>query len=123
MNDAITLSTWAVYAIAVGTPVLAFLGAVLGHLVVRRSGKNTQRRLDREEAGRNLRWAAELAVSTDHATASMGLAVLETMNSSTSSQTEDRDLIAAVTETIAGGTIEVVESADGAAPKVTEEER
>ena len=67
-----SLPTWAVYLLAFGTPLLAFVGGLIGQLITRRGAAELEERSKREEVMRNLRWAAELAVSNDVRKARLG---------------------------------------------------
>lgn len=69
----ITLPTWAVYCVSFGTPVAAFLGVLLGQWITRKGARELETRSRREETMRNLRWAAELAVSADDRMADLGV--------------------------------------------------
>ena len=69
MSAATQLPTWAVYAVALGTPILAFLGAIIGHVITRRGAKEQEQRSRREKLMKTLQWAAELAISDDQAKA------------------------------------------------------
>lgn len=74
-----TLPSWAVYAVSIGTPVLAFVAAWLGSFFARRTAKELERRSKREETMRTLRWAAELATSEKEAIAGLGVAELNAL--------------------------------------------
>jgi hypothetical protein len=65
--------------VTVGTPVLAFAGALVGQLISRRGAVELEMRSRREEVMRNLRWAAELAVSPDDSKAQLGVAQLRSL--------------------------------------------
>jgi hypothetical protein len=52
---------------------------LVGNLLTRRGAKELERRSKREEVLRNLRWAAELAVSEDAGKAQLGLAELQAL--------------------------------------------
>jgi hypothetical protein len=71
-----TLPTWAVYAVAFGTPVLTFLGVLLAQHITRKGAQELETRSRREETMRNLRWAAELSVNADARMADLGVAQL-----------------------------------------------
>jgi len=71
-----TLPTWAVYAVSFGTPVFTFLGVLLAQFISRKGARELESRSRREETMRNLRWAAELAVSQDGRMADLGVAQL-----------------------------------------------
>jgi hypothetical protein len=86
-----TLPTWAVYLLAFGTPVLAFVGGLVGQLITRRGAVELEQRSKREEVMRNLRWAAELAASDDVNKARLGnreLRALENSEMLTASEVE-----------------------------------
>lgn len=68
-----TLPTWAVYAVSLGTPVAAFLGVLVAQWMTRKGARELETRSRREETMRNLRWAAELAVSKDDGMADLGV--------------------------------------------------
>lgn len=71
-----TLPTWAVYVISFGSPLLAFLGVLVGSWLTRRTAKELESRSRREETMRTLRWAAELAASDKPNMAQLGVAEL-----------------------------------------------
>lgn len=71
------LPTWAIFTISFGSPILAFLGAFLGHMLTRQSARELEERSRREETMRTLRWAADLAVKGDPASAAVGMKTLE----------------------------------------------
>ena len=68
-----SLPTWAVYAVSFGTPAAAFVGVLVAQWITRQSARELETRSRREETMRNLRWAAELAVSTDDRMADLGV--------------------------------------------------
>lgn len=71
-----TLPTWAVYAVSLGTPIFTFLGVLLAQFIARIGAREMEARSRREEVMRNLRWAAELAVSEADGMADLGVAQL-----------------------------------------------
>lgn len=73
--DEPTLPIWLVTLIA-ATPLLAFLGGLVGTWLTRKSDRESDRRWRREESMRMLRWATELALSPDGEKASTGWAVI-----------------------------------------------
>ena len=102
-----TLPTWALYVIGLGTPLSAFVAVLLGHFVTRRGATELDKRAKREEVGRTLRWAAEQAVKTDDPGAnSLGTAVLLSLQEADKTlknlQPEDKLLLGAVVEAVAG---------------------
>lgn len=72
----IRLPVWAIFTIAFGSPLLAFVGVLLSQMVNRRGAHELERRSRREETMRNLRWSSELAVSRDDRMADLGVAQL-----------------------------------------------
>ena len=72
----VSLPLWALFAVAFGSPILAFLGVLLAQVLTRKSATELEARSKREETMRILRWAAELAVSPDDRMADLGVAQL-----------------------------------------------
>lgn len=72
----VSLPLWALFAVAFGSPILAFIGVLLAQVLTRRSATELEARSKREETMRILRWAAELAVSLDDRMADLGVAQL-----------------------------------------------
>jgi len=72
----VSLPLWALFAVAFGSPILAFLGVLLAQVMTRKSATELEARSKREETMRILRWAAELAVSLDDRMADLGVAQL-----------------------------------------------
>lgn len=70
-----SLPGWLVALIAL-TPLLAFLGGLVGAWLTRKADKESDRRWRREESMRMLRWATELALAEDGERASAGWAVI-----------------------------------------------
>jgi hypothetical protein len=56
MSGTTEMPTWAVYAVSIGSPALAFLGAMIGHLVARRTAKEVETRSRREQLIKMLQW-------------------------------------------------------------------
>jgi hypothetical protein len=100
MSAATQMPTWAVFAVTFGTPILAFLGAIIGHLVSRRSAKELDKRSRREELMKTLQWAAELAISEDQAKARLGLRELQTLSDSYLSDPEVQAFVDAALEAV-----------------------
>ena len=100
MSAATQLPTWAVYVVAFGTPILAFLGAIIGHVVTRRGAKEQEQRSRREQLMKTLQWAAELAVSDDQATARLGLGELQALSVSYLNDPEVQAFVDAALETV-----------------------
>jgi hypothetical protein len=107
-----TLPTWAVYAVSFGAPTLAFLGALIGHLLGRRASNELDIWRRREETMRMLRWASEQATSTEDAKARMGLAVLDALSDSELLQEPDQALVDAVIDAVLEEPVEEIESAE-----------
>jgi hypothetical protein len=72
----VSLPLWALFTVAFGSPILAFLGVLLAQVLTRKSATELEARSKREETMRILRWAAELAVSPDDRMADLGVAQL-----------------------------------------------
>lgn len=85
----------------VATPVLAFLGAMAGHLLLRRTAVELDRWRKREETMRLMRWAVELATDTDQDRARAGLIVLGALLDSPLLDEADIDLVATVAGVVA----------------------
>jgi hypothetical protein len=96
----------AVFAL-IASPLLAFLGVLLGHRTTRRGALELDRWRKREEAMRLLRWAVELATDPASARADIGIgiAVLDQLLLAPILDEEDRSLVAAVPRTVARGAI------------------
>ncbi|MDK3256696.1 hypothetical protein [Blastococcus capsensis] len=105
-----TLPTWAVYAVSFGAPALAFLGALIGHLLGRKASTELDVWRRREETMRMLRWASEQATSEEDAKARMGLAVLDALSDSELLQDPDQSLVDAVLDSVLEEPIEEIES-------------
>ncbi len=93
MSDATILPTWLLIGLAVGTPVLTFIGVALGNLATRKGVVELETRSKREETMRTLKWAAELAVSDDPTKADLGLRQLEALGESAMLDTEQQTFI------------------------------
>lgn len=77
-----TVPTWAAWAVSVGTPALTFAGVLIAQAILRKGANELEVRSRREETLRVLRWAAELAVSTDDGKARLGVAQLNALGDS-----------------------------------------
>jgi hypothetical protein len=71
-----------VYLLSFGSPVLSFAGVLFTQRLVQRSAGELEIRSRREEVMRDLRWAAELAVSYDEDHARLGVAELRALANS-----------------------------------------
>lgn len=88
-------------AVAVATPLLAFLGVLAGQWITRRSARELDVWRRREETMRLLRWAVESAASEDKVVLSeAGLAVLEALVSAELLQPEDRSMVQSVSAVV-----------------------
>ena len=103
------LPTWAVYVVSLGTPALAFIGAIVGSWWARRSAKEQGDRSRHEEVMRNLRWAAELAVSTDERLAELGVAELNALTESNLLDEDEKLFIDAALESVVQEPVEELE--------------
>jgi hypothetical protein len=95
--------------LAFGTPVLAFVGVVLGQLLTRRGARELEFRSKREEVMRVLRWAAELAVSDDQAHSRLGVAELGALLESELLDEEEKDFVQAALTAVVRVPIEQIE--------------
>jgi hypothetical protein len=109
-TDAVPL--WLAVVVALGTPVLAFAGALLGQLLTRRGAKELDIRWRREETMRLLRWAAELAVDEDVGRGAVGVAALEALEVSALLQKDDQALISAVLDAVVEPVVDVYDEGD-----------
>ena len=91
---------WAVYIAGIATPVLAFLGAIVGGWWTRSSAKEQGDRSRHEEVMRTLRWAAELAVSADARLAELGVAELNALTESALLAEDEKLFIDAALESV-----------------------
>ncbi len=107
------MPTSAVYAVSFGTPALAFLGALIGHLLGRKASNELDVWRRREETMRMLRWASEQATSDEDPKARMGLAVLDALSDSELLQEPDQSLVDAVIDSELEAVIEEIESSEG----------
>lgn len=108
-----TLPTWAIYLVSLGTPITAFAGVVLGHVLLRKGANELDVWRRREETMRMLRWASELAASQDGARARMGVAALEALSASELLQEPDQNLVDAVIDSLLEDPVEEIEEASG----------
>ena len=103
------LPTWAVWTLAFGTPLLAFVGVVIGQAITRRGATELEIRSKREEVMRILRWGAELAVSDDEAHARLGVAQLGALLSSELLDEEEKDFVQAALEAVVRVPVQQIE--------------
>lgn len=116
--EATTLPLWAVYAVSFGTPVLAFLGVLLGSWLTRRSAQDLETRSKREETMRTLRWAAELAASEKPGLADLGVAELVALSQSDLLDDSQKVFIDAALEAVIVDPAEEIEEIEAAGDEV-----
>jgi hypothetical protein len=104
-----SLPSWAVYVVSFGTPLAAFVGVLVGDLLLRRGANELDVWRRREETMRMLRWAAEQAVSNDPARANMGVSALTALGSSELLQKADQALVESVMDAIIAGPIDEID--------------
>lgn len=100
--------------VAVATPVLAFLGVIVGIRWNRVSATELDVWRRREETMHMLRWAAERAVESDERTSLMGVAALDALRFSELLQPVDYDLVDGVTDAVMGSALDMLEQDPGA---------
>lgn len=94
------LPGWTVWVIALGTPVSALVGVLLGTWVNRKGSTELETRSKREETLRTLRWAAELAVSEENRTAELGVAQLTALLQSDLLDDKEKLFVEAALDTV-----------------------
>jgi len=107
----VSLPLWAVFAVSFGSPVLAFLGVLVAQLIGRKGAKELETRSKREETMRNLRWAAELAVSADPAKSGLGVSQLNALGDSDMLDEGQQLFVGAALEAVIEDAAEEVEQA------------
>jgi hypothetical protein len=112
MSDAVTIPTWVGILVAIGTPLTTFAGVLLANFLSRKGAVELEARSRREETMRNLRWAAELAVSDDQGKANLGLAELNALGQSALSDQEQQVFIDAALEAVLLEPEEAIEVAE-----------
>lgn len=110
MSSLTEMPTWAVYAVSIGSPVLAFLGAAIGHLVARRTAKELETRSRREQLIKMLQWGAELAVSGDEEKARLGLSQLKAVEESELCDADVQAFVDAALEAVVGEVADEVDA-------------
>lgn len=109
MTGATELPTWAVYAVAFGTPSFALAGVLLTGRLNRRTANELERRSRREEVMRLLRWAAELAVADDERKAALGVDQLAALARSDLLSDQEKLFVDAALETALAEPAEEIE--------------
>ena len=94
----------AVFAL-VASPLLAFLGVLLGHRVTRCGAVELDRLRKREEAMRLLRWSTELAIDPDPRRRLVGVEVVAALARAPLLDGEDAQLVSAVFDAVASRSI------------------
>jgi hypothetical protein len=110
MSGTTEMPTWAVWAVSLGSPILAFLGAVIGHLVSRRTAKELELRSRREQLIKMLQWGAELAVSGDDDKARLGLGQLKAVEDSELCDSDVQAFVDAALEAVVGEVADEVDA-------------
>ena len=106
-----TTPLWALLLVGIGSPLLTSLVAAVAVVYTRKSARESvaaetraahelERRSRREELGRNIRWAAEQAVSSEESAARMGLAELDALGASSLIDEDGQALIDAALASI-----------------------
>ncbi len=103
MTDATTIPTWLAIGVAVGTPLLTFVGVWLANRVSRRGDEESETRSRREETMRNLRWAAELALDDDPKRALLGFKELEALETADMLDDEQKVFVTAALSAVVAG--------------------
>ena len=112
MTQAAVLPGWAIACVAFGTPLLAFIGVFVCHMLTRRGSDEQDLRWRREQTMRMLRWAAELAVDKEDGRNNVGVAALSALQDSELLQRDDQDLISAVLSVSVEPVLDVYDEGD-----------
>lgn len=121
MPDAAMIPTWVGVVVAVGTPVLTFCGVLLANWLSRQTAHETETRSKREETMRNLRWAAELAVSDDPRSALLGLTQLQALDEADMLDAEQKVFVTAALGAVVAGPLSTITAAEEAGQEVVVE--
>jgi hypothetical protein len=106
-----SLPDWAIWGVAIGSPLLNAAVTVVGQRVSRRGDRELEIRSRREEVMRTLRWAAELAVSDEVHKARLGNQELKALLGSDMLNTADRDFIFAALDAALEEPVQAIELA------------
>jgi hypothetical protein len=98
-----------VWVLSFGSPLLAFVGVVIGQMITRRGARELEFRSKREEVMRILRWAAELSVSDEQAHARLGVAELGALLQSELLDEEEKDFVQAALTAVVRIPVEQIE--------------
>jgi hypothetical protein len=91
------------------SPLLAFLGVLLGHRLTRTSARELDRWRKREETMRRLRWGTDIALGQEPTRSEVGIQVLGALADAPLLDDEDSELVGAITRAVArlpGGTLD-----------------
>ncbi|MER7071628.1 hypothetical protein [Terrabacter sp. NPDC000476] len=121
MPDAAMIPTWVGVVVAVGTPVLTFCGVLLANWLSRQTAHETETRSRREETMRNLRWAAELAVSDDPRSALLGLTQLQALDEAEMLDAEQKVFVTAALGAVVAEPLSTIAAAEEAGQEVVVE--
>lgn len=105
MTDVIDLAglpAWVLALVLAISPVLSFVGALVGPLLLRVGEKEADIRWRREKALEHMRWAVELSASENDQLAEVGGAALNALVDSPLLHEDDVDLILQVTDAAVG---------------------
>lgn len=108
-----SLPTWAVWILSFGSPALTAAVALVGQRISRRGTQELESRSKREEVMRNLRWAAELAVSGDVRKARLGNRELKALLASKLLSPTEVDFIYAALDAALDVPVHEIEQAAG----------
>lgn len=103
------LEPWMAATLAIGTPLLAFAGTMVGSWVSRKGDQETETRSKREETMRNLRWAAELAASDDDRQSALGVSQLTALASADMLDPEQEVFVEAALDSLLSGPESAIE--------------
>lgn len=121
MPDAAMIPTWVGVVVAVGTPVLTFCGVLLANWLSRQTAHETETRSKHEETMRNLRWAAELAVSDDPRSALLGLTQLQALDEAEMLDAEQKVFVTAALGAVVAEPLSTIAAAEEAGQEVVVE--
>ena len=92
---------------------MAFVGVVVGQVLLRKGARELDVWRRREETMRMLRWASEQAASLDEAKSRMGVAALGALSTSELLQEPDQELVDAVIDSLLEEPAQEIEQANG----------
>lgn len=118
MSTTTGIPAWVAIAVLIATPILAFAGVLMANVVTRKGAKELEARSRREEMMRQLRWAAERAVSPDAGEAALGLAQLRALDGSAPEDADVQGAIDAALESVISEPEAEIEEAQAAGDDV-----